>query len=69
MKEMADFSVIRSRFESDNVPYFIFYPKFQKVIRTVTRHLPVSALAEDISLWLVNLDFDVLSFKQMSTIH
>jgi hypothetical protein len=41
MKEMADFSAIRSRFESNNIPYFTFYPKSQKPIKAETWHLPV----------------------------
>jgi hypothetical protein len=64
---MSDFSIIRSHFESNNLPYFPFYPKSQKAIRTVIQHLPVSASAEDISAGLVNLGFDVISAKQMST--
>jgi hypothetical protein len=31
-KEMADFSANRSHFESNNLPYFTFCPKFQKPI-------------------------------------
>jgi hypothetical protein len=64
---MADFSDIHSHFESNNLPYFTFYPKSQKSIKAVIRHLPVSAPAEDISDWLVNLGFEVISVKQIST--
>jgi hypothetical protein len=66
-KEITDFSAIRSHFESNNLPYFTSYPKSQKLIKAVIRHLPVSALAEDISNGLVNLGFVVINIKQMST--
>jgi hypothetical protein len=66
-KEMADFAAIRSYFDSQNLHYFTFYPKSQKPIKAVIRHLPLSTPAEDISDGLVNLRFDIISVKQMST--
>jgi hypothetical protein len=45
---MADFSAIRSHFESNNLHYFVFYPKSQKPVKAVIQHLPISALVEDI---------------------
>jgi hypothetical protein len=63
---MADFSGIRSHFESNNLPYFAFYPTSQKPIKAVTRHLPVSTTVEDNSDGLVNLGFEVISVKQIS---
>jgi hypothetical protein len=65
-KEMADFSIIRSHFESNNLPYFTFYPKSQKPIKAVIRHLPFTTPEEDISDGVVGLAFDVISVKQMS---
>jgi hypothetical protein len=62
-KEFADFSVIQLHFESNNLPYFTFYPKSQKRVKAVIRHLPDSACADG----LVNFGFDVISVKQMST--
>jgi hypothetical protein len=64
---MVDFSPTRSQFESNNSPYFTFYPKSQKPIKAVIRHLPFITPAEDISFGLVNLGFAALSVKQMST--
>jgi hypothetical protein len=64
---MADISASRSHFESNNLPYFTFYPKSQKPLRAVIQHLMVLNPAEDISDGLVNLGFDVDSVKQMST--
>jgi hypothetical protein len=62
---MADFSAIRSHFQSHNLPYFTFYPKSQNPIKAVI-HLPFSTPEEDISDGLVNFGFDVISLKQMS---
>jgi hypothetical protein len=62
---MADFSAIRSHFQSHNLPYFTFYPKSQKPIKAVI-HLPFITPEEGISDGLVNLGFDVISLKQMS---
>jgi hypothetical protein len=67
MKEMAEFSAFPCHFKSNNLPYFTFYPKTQKPIKAVIRHLPFTTLAEDISDGLVGLDFDVISVKHMST--
>jgi hypothetical protein len=66
-KEMANFSAIKSHFDTQNLQYFTFYPKFQKTIRAVIRHLPSNTPAEDISDGLVDLGYDVISVKQMST--
>jgi hypothetical protein len=66
-KEMADLSTTRTHFESSNLPYFNFYPKSLKPVKAVIQHLPVSTPAEDISDGLVDLGFDVISVKQMST--
>jgi hypothetical protein len=67
MREMADFSAIRSHFESNNLHYFTFHPKSQKPIKAVIRHLPFNTPAEDISDGLVSLGFDVISVKQMTS--
>jgi hypothetical protein len=64
---MADFSAIRSHFESNHLRYFTFYPKSQKLIEAMIWHLAISAPAEDVSDGLENLSFDVISVKQMST--
>jgi hypothetical protein len=62
-----DFSTICSHFENNILPYFTFYHKSHKPIRAVIRYLPFITPAEDISDGLVNLGFDVISVKQMST--
>jgi hypothetical protein len=45
-KEMADMSATLSHFESNNLQYFTFYLKSQKLIKAVIRRLPVSTSAE-----------------------
>jgi hypothetical protein len=64
MKDMSDFSAIRSHFESNNLPYFTFYPEYEKPIKAVLWHLPSTTPAEDMSDGLVNLGFDVISVKK-----
>jgi hypothetical protein len=66
-KEMADFSAIKSHFDTQNLQYFTYYPKIQKPIKAVIRHLPSNTPAEDLSDGLADLGYDVISVKQMST--
>jgi hypothetical protein len=66
MKQMTDFSAISSHLENNNFPYFNFYPKSQKPIKAVLHHLPYTTPAEDISDGLINIEFDVISTRQMS---
>jgi hypothetical protein len=61
------FLAVKSHFESNNLSYFTFYPKHDKPIKAVIRHLPQNTPAEDICDGLVNLGFDVISVKQMTT--
>jgi hypothetical protein len=67
VREMADYSTIRSHFGSKNLHYYTFHSKSQKPIKAVMRHLPSSTPAEDISDGLVSLGFDVISVKQISS--
>jgi hypothetical protein len=66
---MADYSVIREYLSSQNLNYFIFYPKSMKPIKAVIRHLPGNTPAEELYEGLVELDFEIISVKQMSTTH
>jgi hypothetical protein len=66
-KEMADYSAIKEYFSSQNLNYFTFYPKFLKPIKAVIRHLLGNMPAEEIYEGLVELCFDKISVKQMST--
>jgi hypothetical protein len=64
---MVDYQSVKTYFESKNLSYYTFYPKSENPIKAVIRHLPVNTLAEDIAEGLVDLGFDVISVKQMST--
>jgi hypothetical protein len=56
----------RSHFDTNNLLYYSFYPKSEKPMKAVTRHLLHNTPAEDISDGLVSLIFDVISVKQMT---
>jgi hypothetical protein len=65
-KEMADFSAIKKHLETHNLSYFTFFPKSEKPVKAVIRHLPRDTSAEDISDGVVTLGFDVISVRQMT---
>jgi hypothetical protein len=65
-KEMAEFSAIRKHLENNNLSYFTFFPKSEKPIKAVVRHLPSDTPAQDITDGLVDLGFDIISVRQMS---
>jgi hypothetical protein len=66
-KEMADFSAIKDFFTSQKLSFFTFFAKSQKPVKAVIRHLPSDTPAEEICEALVDVGFDVISVKQMST--
>jgi hypothetical protein len=63
---MAEFSAIKTFLETNKLSYTVF-PKSEKPIKAVIRHLAQKTPAEDISDGFVSLGFDVISFKQMTT--
>jgi hypothetical protein len=67
IKSITDFEAVKSFFSTHNLSYYSFFPKSQKPIKAVRRHLPSNTPAEDISDGLINLGFDVVSVKQMTT--
>jgi hypothetical protein len=67
IRGMADFLAIKSHFEGNNLSFFTFYPKSEKPIKAVIRHLPQNTPAENICDGLVSLVFDIVSVKQMTT--
>jgi hypothetical protein len=67
IREMADFSAIKTYLEKIKLSYFSFFLNPKKTIKAVIRHLPLNTPAEDISDGLVSLGFDVISVKQMTT--
>jgi hypothetical protein len=60
---MANFQSVKSYFDGQNLSYFSFFPKSEKLMKAVIRHLPHDTPAEDISDRLVSLGFDVVSVK------
>jgi hypothetical protein len=45
---LADFAAVKSYLETQNLPYFTYYPKSLKPIKVVIRHLPTNTPAQDI---------------------
>lgn len=66
-KGMADFEAVKTHFTNNSLSFYSFYPKSQKPIKAVIRHLPPNTPAEDISEGLMNRGFDVISVKQMTS--
>jgi hypothetical protein len=66
-KSLADFQSVKSYFDQRQLSYFSFFPKSEKPIKVVIRHLPINTPAEDISDGLVNLGFDVIRVNKMTT--
>jgi hypothetical protein len=66
-KEMADFSAIKSFFLSKKFSFYTFFPKSQKPLKAVIRHLTPNTPAEETWEALVELCFDTISVKQVTT--
>jgi hypothetical protein len=67
-KDMVDYQAVKTFLNTHSLPYFTYYPKPQKPIKAVIRHLPHNAPAEDIAEGLGDIGFDVISVKQMSSV-
>jgi hypothetical protein len=65
--DMSHYLAAKNYFDSQKLPYFTFYPKWEKPIKAVIRHLPIDTSAEDISHGLVKLGFDILNVKQLTS--
>jgi hypothetical protein len=63
----VDYKAVKSFFETKSLSYYTFYPKVEKPIKAVICHLPIKTPAEDIADGLLDLGFDVISVRQMST--
>jgi hypothetical protein len=66
-KDMVDYQAVKEHFNQNSLSYFTFYPKSEKPMKAVLRHLPSYTPAKDISNGLVDLGFYVVSVKQMSS--
>jgi hypothetical protein len=61
---MANFQAAKSHFDSNNLSYYSFLSKPEKLLMAVIPHLPHNAPEEDISDGLVSFVFEVTSVKQ-----
>jgi hypothetical protein len=66
-KDMVDYQAVMSHFDRNSLAYFTFFPKSEKPVKAVLRHLPGNTPTKDISDGLVDLGFDDVSVKQMSS--
>jgi hypothetical protein len=66
-KNMGDFSAIRKYLEGKNLSHFTLFHKPEKPIKAVIRQLPLNTPAQDISDCLMDLGFDIISVKQMTS--
>jgi hypothetical protein len=66
-RDIADFLAVKSHFEGNNLSFYTFFPKSEKPLKAVIRHLPLNTPAENICDGLVSLGFDIVSVKQMTT--
>jgi hypothetical protein len=67
IKDMDDFSAIKSFFKKENLSFFTFHPKSLKPIKAVIQHIPSVTPAEGIYEALTEFGFDVMSVKQMTS--
>jgi hypothetical protein len=63
---IVDFQSDKSHFDTNNMSYYSFYPKSEKPMMPLIRHLPHNTPAQDLSDGLVSLGFDVISVKRMT---
>jgi hypothetical protein len=68
IKEMAEYSAIKSYLEKNNLHYFTFPPNSKKPIKAIIRHLPPDMPAEDISNSLEDLGSNIINVRQMMAI-
>jgi hypothetical protein len=66
-KDMVDFQAVKSHFDSCSLSYYSFFPKADKPIKAVIRHIPINTPAEDIAEGLGDSGFDVVSVRQLTT--
>jgi hypothetical protein len=66
-KDMVDYQAVMEYFNQNSLTYFTFFPKSEKPVKAVLRHHPSNYPAKDISDGLVDLGFNVVSAKQMSS--
>jgi hypothetical protein len=63
---MADYYAIQKFLTDKNLCFFTFYRKVDKLVKAVIRYLPGNMSAEEITVVLQEIDYDVISVKQMT---
>jgi hypothetical protein len=58
-RDVADYQFVKPHFDTNNLSYYSFYPKSEKPMKTVIRHLPHNTPVEDTSDGLAAFGFDV----------
>jgi hypothetical protein len=66
IKEMMDYSAMKSYLEKNNLHYFIFSPNSERPIKVVIRRHPPDTPAEDISNSFESLGFNIIYVRQMT---
>jgi hypothetical protein len=60
---MVDYQAVKTFFSDHTLSYYTFYPKAEKPIKAVIRHLPINTPVEDTAYGLVELCFDIISIR------
>jgi hypothetical protein len=63
---MVDYSAIQKSLTENNLHLFTFYTKADEPAEAVIRHLLGNISAEDITVAFQQVDYDVISVKQMT---
>jgi hypothetical protein len=64
-KDIMDFQTVKLHFKSNNLSFSSFFPKSDKPIKAVIRHLPNNTPAENVAKELGDIGFDVVSVRQL----
>jgi hypothetical protein len=62
----VDYKTIQEFLTEKNFHFIIFYTKADKSVIAVTRHVPGNNAAREINVALQEIDYDVISVKQMT---
>jgi hypothetical protein len=65
-KRMAGYKTIQKLLSTKGLPVFTFYTNGDKPVKAVIRHLTNNSSSEDITVALQELDYEVISVKQMT---
>jgi hypothetical protein len=65
-KSMVDYNAIQKFLTKKNLHFFTFYTKVDKLVKAVIRHLPGNISAVDITVALQEIDYNIVSLKQMT---